>query len=119
MPKGPKPIPKIWVEHKTGRLTLLSTFDLLYFLCGKARISRLVIEQDLVEGLVTCVFAPYLKAYDHTKFNFNFTMYIIWMSFKGPHNFMGMALGHSVEEWALPAYERFHAHLSYLVNLHL
>ena len=46
------------------------------------------------------VCTPHLKACDHTKLNINFPWCDLWMSFKGPHDFTVMALGHSLK-WPL------------------
>ena len=37
------------------------------------------------------------KSHDHANFNFKSPWYALWMSFKGPHNFMVTALDHSVK----------------------
>ena len=36
------------------------------------------------------------KAHDHTAYTFKVPNYSLQMSFKAPHNFMVIALGHSV-----------------------
>ena len=38
-----------------------------------------------------------LKACDHTEYDLNFLWWGLQMSFKGPHNVMVTAIGHSVK----------------------
>ena len=68
-----------------------------HLLCRWAHKNRMVLKYDLIESLVVYVFLLHLKARDHRKFNFIFPWYGLLMSFKGRHNFMSMALGHSVK----------------------
>jgi hypothetical protein len=62
--------------------------------------NRMVLKKHSVESPVTYVFTMHLRTHDHTKFTFNFPLYSLQMNFKGTHNFMVMALGHSVK-WPL------------------
>lgn len=49
----------------------------------------------------TCViFTLHLNACGHINFNFDYPPFDLWMSLKGPHNVIVMALGHSVK-WSL------------------
>ena len=80
-----------------------------------AHMNKMVMKQNSVESLVTFVFTQHLKAHDHTKFNVNSPWYSLWMSFKGPHNFMVTALGHSVK-WLLDLYFSSIMLLSFVIS---
>jgi hypothetical protein len=54
-------------------------------------------KQYSVESTVAYIFTLRLKARDHTKSNFNYPQYSLWMSFKGPHNIMVTALDNIVK----------------------
>ena len=57
--------------------------------------NKMLMKLHLVKWPVPYVFTLHPKACDHTKFNFNFLWYDLGNRFKGPYNFIVMALGHS------------------------
>ena len=64
-------------------------------LCRRAHMNKMLIKLHLFKCSVLYVFTLHLKACDHTKFNFSFLLYDLGTIFKGLHNFMVTALGHS------------------------
>ena len=58
--------------------------------------NRMVMKEQSVESLVAFAFTLHLKAGDHTNSTLILYWYGLEMSFKGPHNFMVTALGHSL-----------------------